>query len=103
MWLERGDPVFTDIFVRSLRERRTSLQLLPFNQSPRLSSFVRGRWMGAPRSSLFCFFFTLFIMAKIVLRKLKIGKIGNPIGRNVSVEFVLSCGSQPFKGKIERI
>ena len=66
MWLERGDPVFTDIFVRSLRERRNSLRLLPLKQSSGLSSFVRGRWMGVPRLSLFCFFFTLFIMALFI-------------------------------------
>ena len=34
--------VFTDIFVRDLREHRTSLRLLPLTQSPGSSSFVRG-------------------------------------------------------------
>ena len=66
MWLKRGDPIFTDIPVRSLKEHRISLRLLPLNQSPGLSSFVRGRWMGVPRSHLFCFFFILFIMALFI-------------------------------------
>ena len=42
MRVEHGRLVFTDIFVRDLRERRTSLRLLPLTQSTGWSSFVRG-------------------------------------------------------------
>ena len=69
---ERGDLAFTDIFVRTLSERRTNLWLLPPNRSPRLSSLVHGRWMGVPRSYLFYnFFCALFIIGLFIYVNLR--------------------------------
>ena len=79
MWHERRDLVFTDIFVRSLSERRATLRLLPLNRSPRLSSLVCGGQKGVPHSSLFCFFCTLFIVLVFIIPK-SYQQVSNPFG-----------------------
>ena len=55
MWVEHRHPIFTDIFVRDLREHRTNLSLLPLTQSPRWSSFQRGQYLDGRPTFIYLF------------------------------------------------